>query len=75
MSKLPLAILLLLGCASAWAQDALLTGTLKTINDRGTILIGVREASIPFSFLNKGRQPIGLSVDLCHGTRRMSRRR
>jgi len=45
----------------------LLTGTLKTINDRGTILIGVREASLPFSFLNKGRQPVGLSVDLCHG--------
>jgi len=58
---------LLLGCTSAWAQDALLTGTLKTINDRGTILIGVREASLPFSFLNKARQPIGLSVDLCHG--------
>jgi glutamate/aspartate transport system substrate-binding protein len=57
---------LLVACAPAWAQDALLTGTLKTINDRGTILIGVREASIPFSFLNKGRQPIGLSVDLCH---------
>ncbi len=51
----------------AWAQDSLLNGTLKTINDRGTILIGVREASIPFSFLNKARQPIGFSVDLCHG--------
>jgi glutamate/aspartate transport system substrate-binding protein len=45
----------------------LLSGTLKTVNDRGTILIGVREASIPFSFLNKARQPIGFSVDLCHG--------
>jgi len=51
----------------SWAQDSLLTGTLKTINDRGTILIGVREASLPFSFLNKGRQPVGFSVDLCHG--------
>ena len=45
----------------------LLSGTLKTIHDRGTILIGVRESAIPFSFLNKARQPIGLSVDLCHG--------
>src|ERR1700733_7019055 len=60
-------IALLLASTPAWAQDALLTGTLKTINDRGTILIGVREASLPFSFLNKARQPIGLSVDLCHG--------
>jgi glutamate/aspartate transport system substrate-binding protein len=58
---------LLLSCGSAWAQDALLTGTMKTVNDRGTILIGVRESSIPFSFLNKGRQPIGFSVDICHG--------
>jgi ABC-type amino acid transport substrate-binding protein len=47
--------------------DGLLTGTLKTINDRGTILIGVRESSIPFSFRNKGGQPIGFSVDLCRG--------
>jgi glutamate/aspartate transport system substrate-binding protein len=59
--------LLLLVCAPAWAEDSLLSGTLKTINDRGTILIGVRESSIPFSYLNKARQPIGFSVDLCHG--------
>jgi len=58
---------LLVARAPAWADDSLLTGTLKTINDRGTILIGVREASIPFSFLNKARQPIGFSVDICHG--------
>ena len=62
-----LLLALLIAGAPAWAEDSLLSGTLKTINDRGTILIGVREASIPFSFLNKARQPIGLSVDLCHG--------
>ena len=62
-----LALLLLLFAAPAWAEDALLTGTMKTIDDRGTILIGVREASVPFSFRNKARQPIGFSVDLCHG--------
>jgi glutamate/aspartate transport system substrate-binding protein len=53
--------------APAWADDSLLSGSLKTIHDRGTILIGVREASIPFSFLNKARQPIGFSVDICRG--------
>jgi glutamate/aspartate transport system substrate-binding protein len=58
---------LLVVCGPVWGQDALLTGTLKTINDRGAILIGVREASIPFSFLNRARQPIGFSVDICHG--------
>jgi ABC-type amino acid transport substrate-binding protein len=61
------AIALLLLSTPAWAQDGVLTGTLKTINDRGTILIGVRDSSIPFSYLNKAKQPIGFSVDLCHG--------
>ena len=66
MKRLLLLALLVFG-APAYAEDSLLTGTLKTINDRGTILIGVRESSIPFSYLNKARQPIGFSVDLCHG--------
>ena len=62
-----LALLLLLLGSPVRAQDVVLTGTLKTINDRGTILIGVREASVPFSFRDKAGQPVGLSVDLCHG--------
>jgi glutamate/aspartate transport system substrate-binding protein len=54
--------------ASALAEEgALLTGTLKTINDRGTILIGYRQSSLPFSFLNKAGQPVGFSLDICHG--------
>ena len=36
-----------------------LSGTLKTINDRGTILIGYRDSALPFSFLNKAGQPVG----------------
>jgi glutamate/aspartate transport system substrate-binding protein len=52
---------------TAWAEDSLLTGTLKTIEQRGTMLIGVRSSSIPFSFRNKADQPIGFSVDICHG--------
>ena len=48
-------------------EGAPLTGTLKTIHDRGTILIGYRESALPFSFLNKARQPVGFSLDLCHG--------
>jgi ABC-type amino acid transport substrate-binding protein len=48
-------------------DDVLLSGTLKTINDRGTILIGYRDSAPPFSFLNPGRQPVGFSLDLCHG--------
>ena len=59
---------LLAACGPALADEGdALTGTLKTINDRGTILIGYRTTSLPFSFLNKAGQPIGFSVDICHG--------
>jgi glutamate/aspartate transport system substrate-binding protein len=58
----------LLACAPAWADEGdPLTGTLKTVADRGTILIGYRETAPPFAFLNPGRQPVGFSIDLCHG--------
>jgi ABC-type amino acid transport substrate-binding protein len=63
-----------LSLAVAWAggsvlaeEGAPLSGTLKTINDRGTILLGYRESSLPFSFLNKAGQPVGFSLDICHG--------
>ncbi len=39
--------------------------TLKRIRDTGTIIIGVREASVPFSFLDTQKQPQGYSVDIC----------
>lgn len=53
---------------AARAEDgAVLEGTLKAIRDRGTILIGHRDAAIPFSFLNKAGQPVGFSMDLCRG--------
>jgi glutamate/aspartate transport system substrate-binding protein len=55
-------------CAHPLADEsAPLTGTLKTISDRGTILIGYRDSSVPFSFLNSAGQPIGFSLDICHG--------
>src|SRR6185437_766336 len=39
--------------------------TLKRIRDTGTITIGVRESSVPFSFVDSQKQPQGYSVDLC----------
>jgi glutamate/aspartate transport system substrate-binding protein len=60
--------LLLLASAGARAEEGgLLSGTLKTVKDRGTILVGYRESAPPFSFLNADKQPIGFSLDLCHG--------
>ena len=41
------------------------TDTLKKIKDSGTIVIGHRDASIPFSYLDDKQQPIGYSMDIC----------
>ncbi len=40
-------------------------GTLKKIKDSGTITLGVRDSSIPFSYLDDNQKPIGYSIDLC----------
>jgi ABC-type amino acid transport substrate-binding protein len=39
-------------------------GTLKKVHDTGTVVIGYRESSIPFSYLNARGAPIGYSIDL-----------
>jgi len=49
--------------APAGAQD--LQGTLKKIKDSGTITIGYREQSLPFSFKGDDGKPTGYSIDLC----------
>lgn len=52
------------GGTPASAQD--LTGTLAKINDSGTIVVGHRETSIPFSWIDSGGgDPRGYSIDLC----------
>ena len=57
-----IAIALLSGPAVA-AEE--LTGTLKKIKESGTVTLGHRDASIPFSYLGTDpRQPIGYSHDL-----------
>jgi glutamate/aspartate transport system substrate-binding protein len=61
-------LLAVAACGGARAEDGVvLSGTLKTINDRGAILIGYRDSAPPFSFVNKAGQPIGFSLDICHG--------
>src|SRR5256885_12474819 len=49
--------------ASAGAQE--LSGTLKKIKDSGSITIGHRDASIPFSYYDDKQQPVGYAMDLC----------
>jgi glutamate/aspartate transport system substrate-binding protein len=48
---------------AATAQD--LTGSLAKIDESGEIVIGHRESSVPFSYLNADQQPEGYSIDLC----------
>jgi glutamate/aspartate transport system substrate-binding protein len=50
---------------SAAAPAPAAIDTLKRIRDTNTILIGVRETSVPFSYLDAQKQPLGYSVDLC----------
>ncbi|MBE9610568.1 transporter substrate-binding domain-containing protein [Chitinilyticum piscinae] len=60
---LPLAMAIAL---SAGAQAEELTGTLKKVKDTGRIVVGVRDASQPFSYLLGNKQYVGYSVDLCN---------
>ncbi|MFZ6876420.1 amino acid ABC transporter substrate-binding protein [Undibacterium sp. Di27W] len=47
---------------AAQAQD---TGTLKKIKETGTITLGVRDSSNPFSYLDDKQSYQGYSIDLC----------
>src|ERR1700733_12365752 len=42
-----------------------LTGTLKKVKETGTITIGYRDSSIPFSYLDDNQKPIGFAIDIC----------
>jgi glutamate/aspartate transport system substrate-binding protein len=43
-----------------------LTGTLKKIKETGTITLGYRDSSIPFSYLDDNQKPIGFAIDICY---------
>ncbi|HEX6007175.1 MAG TPA: amino acid ABC transporter substrate-binding protein [Burkholderiales bacterium] len=62
---LPLSILFVAAGLAANATAAELTGTLKKIKDSGSITIGHRDASVPFSYYDDRQRPIGYAVDLC----------
>jgi glutamate/aspartate transport system substrate-binding protein len=52
-----------LSAGQADAED--LTGTLKKVKETGTITIGYRDSSIPFSYLDDNQKPIGFAIDIC----------
>ena len=47
---------------AAWASS---TPVLDHIRDSGTIRVGYRESSIPFSFYDADKKPVGYAMDLC----------
>lgn len=57
-----LCCLALAGVAPAGAQDS---ATLARIKKSNAVNIGIREASVPFSFIDERKQPVGYSIDLC----------
>jgi glutamate/aspartate transport system substrate-binding protein len=48
--------------APAWAED----GTLDKIKKTGSITIGHRDASIPFSYYDDNQKPVGYAMDICN---------
>ena len=63
-SKLALALALVAFVAAPVAAQEL-TGTLKKIKDSGTITIGHRDSSIPFSYYDDKQQVVGYAMDIC----------
>jgi glutamate/aspartate transport system substrate-binding protein len=63
MQKLSLAVLVAAFVAApALAQDS---PTLKKIKDTGTITIGHRDSSIPFSYYDDKQQVVGYALEIC----------
>ena len=60
-----LAALCLLAFAPPSASAQSLGPTLQKIKDAGTITIGHRDSSVPFSYLDNNQKPIGFSLELC----------
>lgn len=69
---MPVSKWLLIAAATAMSATAMsassaqeLTGTLKKIKETGTITMGYRESSVPFSYLDDNQKPTGFAIDIC----------
>jgi len=59
------ALCIALAFAPSGAGAESLGPTLQKIKDAGTITIGNRDSSVPFSYLDAEQKPIGFSLELC----------
>src|SRR3954470_3724302 len=58
--------LALAGLTASGAQAQELTGTLKKIKETGTITLGHRDSSVPFSYYDDKQQVVGYAAELCY---------
>jgi glutamate/aspartate transport system substrate-binding protein len=65
LSRLAGVLLMGVGILMHQAHAEEFTGRLKKIGDTGTLTLGVRDASIPFSYLDNQQSYRGYSIDLC----------
>lgn len=61
----PFLIITIAAALSAPVMAQNLTGTLAKIDAAGEIVIGHRESSVPFAYLDENQKPIGYTIDLC----------
>ena len=61
----PIKAALFAAAALALAGPAIAQETLKKIKDTGTITIGHRDASIPFSYYDDQQKVVGYALDIC----------
>ncbi len=54
-----------LSLALPLAASAQNSGTLAKIAESGQIVLGHRESSVPFAYLDANQKPVGYSIDLC----------
>lgn len=47
------------------ASPTVMAGKLDKIKESGEIVVGHRESSVPFAYLDENQKPIGYSIDLC----------
>ena len=58
--------LMALAVSSALLAAPARSSALQKIKSSGTIVVGHRESSIPFSYLDGNQKPVGYSMDLCN---------
>ena len=63
MRLIPLLLAASMSATPALAQE--LTGTLQKIKETGAIVMGIRETSVPFSYVDDKQKVMGYAIDIC----------